>query len=382
MLGHGMIDEDYEYKLQTLKDNVHLLTPEILDDINQIVIREGHTLVKKKDEDLKGRCDSFVVETNVHYPTDANLLFNAIRKLITLMATLCSIFELSGWRQSRHHIRNIKKLFTIVRKLRRSSSKNPEKKEERENQIKEAYQAYIDSVEICLEKVRQTLINIEGGGLSAVKSIAEIKVYICHVERQIDQIRRRVINGEDIPHNEKVFSVFEEHTEWIIKGKAGVPVELGLKVCVLEDQFGFILHHRVMQNETDDKITVSMVAEAQSRFPELRICSFDKGFHSPANQIELRKILDFVALPKKGKLSASDKSHEHSETFIKLRHKHSAVESGINALEVHGLDRCPDRGLKNFNLYVALAVTGRNIQKLGAVILQRERELLKLDQAA
>ena len=56
-----------------------------------------------------------------------------------------------------------------------------------------------------------------------------------------------VLAGETIPHEEKVFSVFEEHTEWISKGKAGVPVELGLRVCVLEDQHGFILHHRVME---------------------------------------------------------------------------------------------------------------------------------------
>ena len=74
--------------------------------------------------------------------------------------------------------------------------------------------------------------------------------FIDHGWRQIDQIRRRVIEDERIPHEEKVFSVFEEHTEWVSKGKAGVPVELGLRVCVLEDQFGFILHHRVMEQQT------------------------------------------------------------------------------------------------------------------------------------
>ena len=59
--------------------------------------------------------------------------------------------------------------------------------------------------------------------------------YMAHVERQIDQIRRRVLQGEVIPHHEKVFSIFEPHTEWIVKGKVGVPVELGLRVCILED---------------------------------------------------------------------------------------------------------------------------------------------------
>ncbi len=98
-----------------------------------------------------------------------------------------------------------------------------------------------------------------------------------------------------------MFSIFEEHTEWISKGKAGVPQELGVRVCVLEDQHQFILHHRVMWQETDDKVAVAMISEAQQRYPHLTQCSFDKGFHnSPGNQRELGKLLDEVILPKKG----------------------------------------------------------------------------------
>lgn len=199
-----------------------------------------------------------------------------------------------------------------------------------------------------------------------------IERYLVHADRQIDQIRRRVIEGEKIPHNEKIFSLFEEHTEWISKGKAGVPVELGLKVCVLEDQHGFILHHRVMQNETDDQIAVTIVQQAKEFHPSLVSCSFDKGFHSPANQKELVEHLDFVVLPKKGRLSKEDKEREYSEEFIRARHQHSAVESAINALEVHGLDRCLDHGINGFKKYVALAVLDRNIQQLGVKLRQQE----------
>ncbi len=111
----------------------------------------------------------------------------------------------------------------------------------------------------------------------------EIENYIQHATREIDQIERRVIKGETIPHAEKVFFLFEPHTEWISKGKAGVPVELGVRVCILEDQHQFILHHHVMEKQTDDQIAVDMVTEAKKRFPGLNACSFDKGFHSPAN---------------------------------------------------------------------------------------------------
>ena len=89
MLGHSDWADETHYELQTLKDNLRLFTPEILDRINQEVVRAGHVLVKKSPDDgLNARCDSFVVETNVHFPTDTNLLWDAMRKTITLFPKL------------------------------------------------------------------------------------------------------------------------------------------------------------------------------------------------------------------------------------------------------------------------------------------------------
>lgn len=111
MLGHGIMDQDFNYALQTLKDNVSLFTPKVLDEINQIVVKHGHKLVEKKEgEDLKGSCDSFVVETDVHYPTDINLLFDAIRKTIILIMRLCGQLNIGG-RQGKKGLRKIKQLF-------------------------------------------------------------------------------------------------------------------------------------------------------------------------------------------------------------------------------------------------------------------------------
>ncbi len=378
MVGHGSFTDDYEYKLQTVKDNVSLLTPEILDEINILVVEAGHKIIKKKEaDDLQGRCDSFVVETNVHYPTDINLLFDAIRKVITLVATLCTLCNLSGWRQGAHNIKSIKRLFRKAQQLKRSTSKDQVKKDKRDELIKAAHLEYINAATIFLDRVRTTLQSVNGGSLSAIAIVFSIENFIAHAERQIDQIHRRVILGEKIPHSEKVFSIFEEHTEWISKGKAGVPVELGLRVCILEDQYGFILHHRVMENETDDKIAVPMVADCKNKFSALTSCSFDKGFHSPTNQKELPEYLEKVILPRKGKLSLKNRKLEYSPEFIKARHQHSAVESAINALEVHGLNRCPDHGIHGFKRYVSLAVLARNIQQLGVKIRQNELALLE-----
>ncbi len=209
--------------------------------------------------------------------------------------------------------------------------------------IKEAHQIYLSVVSAYLDKAETTLNSLNEADLTLEIALNEIREYIAHGRRQIDQIERRVLEGETIPHDEKVFSIFEEHTEWISKGKAGVPVELGLKVCILEDQYGFILHHRVMEKETDEQVAVTMVKEATKRHEGLRQCSFDKGFHTPANQEDLRSILSQVVLPRKGKLTEALKGQEQTEAFIKARHQHSAVESAINALEVHGLDRCLEK---------------------------------------
>jgi len=341
---------------------------------------------------LEGRCDSFVVETNVHYPTDINLLYDAIRKVVTLVAAICIMLNFSDWRQSKHNLKTIKRLFRKAQQLKRSTSKNPEKMELRKIQIIEAHQEYIDKVQEFLSKARTIIEKIDLNSLPfdinllqiSVK-IMEIQGYMQHAERQIYQISRRVIEGEKIPHAEKVFSVFQGHTEWINKGKAGVPVELGLKVCVLEDQYGFILQHKVMQKQTDDQVAIPMVEQTLEIFPELNSCSFDKGFHSPTNQQKLRSILNTVVLPKKGRLSKVDKEREYSKDFINKRHQHSAIESAINALEVHGLDMCPDHGIDGFERYVSMAVLARNIQQLGVKLRQIEIKKLrkkKFQQAA
>lgn len=381
MLGHSILNWDYQYALQTIKDNAALFTPEVLDKLNQIFVNYGHKIVgKKEDEGLRASCDSSVTETDVHYPTDINLLLDAMGKIIVLIMSLCDNLELRGWRKGIDNLRKVRKAFRRAQQLRRSTSKDDKKKAKKEQLIIYAHLIYLDLARTLIEKARETIFPIRSADIVIQLKIEEILRYIAHAERQIDQIRRRVIDGETIAHHEKVFSIFEEHTEWIQKGKAGVPVELGLRVCIVKDQFGFILHYRVMQNETDDKVAVPIILETKARFEDLISCSFDKGFHSPSNQEELAKILDKVILPRKGKLSAINEEIENSEEFIQARRKHSAVESSISALKNHGLERCLDHGLQGFKRYVGMAVAARNIAIIGHIIQQKElKRLQKLE---
>jgi IS5 family transposase len=129
-----------------------------------------------------------------------------------------------------------------------------------------------------------------------------------------------------------------------------------------------------MQQETDDQVAVPLVEDLVRRFPTLHSVSFDKGFHSPANQQSLADLIALPVLPKKGKCSQAEYEREHHPDFQSLRRRHSAVESAINALEVHGLDRCPDHGIDGFKRYVALAVVARNLHRIGAILLARDAE--------
>lgn len=374
MLGHGDWADTYRYELQTLKDNLRLFTPEILDRINQEVVGAGHVLVKKSpQEGLNARCDSFVGKTDVHFPTDTNLLYDAIRKSIETCADLGQAHGLSEWRQSAYQIRQFKKAYRVIQRLRHSTSKDEAKREAKHEEIQAAHRTYLAMAEGYLVRAGNTRARLEIGCSVPAAWLQPLDEYMAHAERQIDQIRRRVLQGETIPHAEKVFSIFQPHTEWISKGKAGVPVELGLRICVMEDQHRFILHHHVMEKTTDERVAVAMVQQTQARFPELASVSFDKGFHSPQNQTELNTLLDQVVLPKKGRLSKADRAREHAPAFSHLRRTHSAVESCINALQVHGLDKCPDHGIDGFKRYAALSVLARNIQRLGAIVRQQER---------
>ena len=177
-----------------------------------------------------------------------------------------------------------------------------------------------------------------------------------------------------IAHDEKVFSIFEEHTRWVSKGKAGCAVELGVPVCVVEDQFQFILHHKILWEGSDTDIAVSVINETQALHRDLRVCSFDRGFHSPGNRGQLDAMLDLNALPRKGRLSVAEREREQAQAFAEARRQHPAVESAINNLEHRGLDRVRSHGADGFAHTVALSILAANLHRIGLLVRRRMRE--------
>ena len=370
ILGHGILDFAQRYPRQTLCDNLRWFTPDVLERINQIVVHAGHELLGVNGKDaIHTRCDSFVVETDVHFPTDISLLWDAVRKVIHLTHRMSVVLGIKGWRQTRHNIRRMKRLYRLVQKERDSNKGSMS--------CLSATQQYIDEAQCCFTRAQEALTVAKSHYHYNKGTIEEIKGFIIHGRRQIRQITQRCFYGKTIPASEKVYSLFEEHTEWISKGKAGVPQELGLRVCIVESEYGFVMHHKVMEQEEDKDVAIPVIKETQRFYRNVKSCSFDKGFHSPYNQRELRKLLSVCVLPKKGRLNDEERRWEQSEEFKHHRHQHAAVESAINALENHSLDRCCDHGIDGFRRYVALAVVSRNIQIMGRLLQQRELKALQ-----
>ena len=122
--------------------------------------------------------------------------------------------------------------------------------------------AYLDAALKILDKARASLAALRVGN---------------RPEAALDKIDRRVLQGKTIPHGEKVFSIFEEHTRWISKGKAGKKVELDVPVCVVKDGNGFVRDHEIMWSGGDTDVAVPLAERCLKAFPNLRGCSFDRA---------------------------------------------------------------------------------------------------------
>ncbi len=209
MLGISDVLGAETFSYRTLARNVALLTPELLAAVNRLAVEAGHELAGcRPDEPLQARCDSFTVETDVHYPTDVNLLWDALRCLIRVLALACEQCGLGGWRQSAHLTWKVRGLFNRVRSSKR-----------RKNQPQRV-QDYVRQARRIAERAQESLEELAGAGADA-GILSEIKYFLDHAERQIEQVERRLLRGETIPQEAKVFSVFEPHTRWCAKGKAG-----------------------------------------------------------------------------------------------------------------------------------------------------------------
>jgi transposase, IS5 family len=364
----GFGHEPVEIGYQNILDNVSLLDDATVKELNVIIVELGHDVFKKKRAAaLHLKTDSFVVESNVHFPTDYNLLWDSARKGIDMVTKLQEKHNLPGWRKVGNWRNDLK---NKMRALGKASASGGKGKQER---METAAQRYLTKAKALYNKLESSKGSYPQADPADMVIIMELERFMELLHKHIGLLERRVINGEQIPHEEKMFSIFEQYTEWVTKGKMRPNVELGKKTTITTDQFNLIVDYQVMDNQCDSEIVPELSERIFSRY-RVASWSFDKGYWHKDNKILLSGHVENLVLPKKGKCNKDEAGEEHRPTFKKLRHRHSAVESNINELEYRGLDRCPDKGFPNFKRYIGLAVCAYNLRKIGGHLVAQERE--------
>ncbi|HMP28973.1 MAG TPA: hypothetical protein PKD85_05200 [Saprospiraceae bacterium] len=330
--------------------------------------------LKKKDDDVLAlKSDSFVVKTNIHFPTDYTLLYDSSRKALDCITKIMKRQQtkgfqlLTGWRKQKSWYKTLK---IIARTIGTTSKKGGKNKT---TDLEKVVQEYITLCSKLNNKLCESIYEVHHQADICIGIyVEELKKYMKYQMILMDQLERRIIKKEVIPNEEKIYSIFEPHTEWINKGKLYPNVELGKRLTITTDQYQMIIHHVIMEKQSDSQIVDKLNEEVSTKW-KIQSWSFDKGYYSKENKELLKNEVPEVILPKKGKKNQVEKVEESQKRYKKLRNNHSAVESNINELEYRGLDKCPDKGYDNFKRYIALSVCAYNLHKIGAYMQEVQR---------
>jgi hypothetical protein len=360
IMGIGDWDDETSFGWRRIRDNICLVQPETIEKISHAIVAAGHQIDAEAPK--KVRADSFVAETNIHYPSESSLIRDGLRKILELGKSITSALDVAGWRQHDHLYKKVKKL---CRQIERIAARKGPQYEER---LKTAYRKLLTLAGKITHRARALCDQVTSGNCS------EIEVFIQRTEQVCQTARRRVLEGKTVSNSEKLFSMFEPHTQLYKRGKAGEPIQFGRLVIVYEDAAGFITHHYVLPRDSEDRdVVVEQTRILQERLDgKIEDASFDRGFHSPENQEALAEIVSHPCLAKPGKQGL--KQHEQGTVrFREARRQHPGVESAIGALQSgNGLERCRDRSEKGFKRYIALGVLGRNLHVLGKLLIASE----------
>ena len=369
IMGIGDWDGETSFSWRTIRNNICLLKPYTIDAISQIIVAEGHAIDPEAVEQM--RADSFVMQTNIHYPTESSLIRDGLRKIIEMCLQGATDHQLSGWRQHLHLWKSVKK---VARQIDRIAAK---KGPDYVARLKDPYRELLQKSQRIIDRARQLCIDLvlPQATPDDVFGLDTLQAFIARTERVMDTAKRRVLLGESVPNSDKLFSVFEPHTQLYKRGKAGEPVQFGRQVLVFEDAAGFIVHGKLMRRDDGDSgVAVAETKVVQNRFGgRIKRLSFDRGFHSPENQILLADVIPSLCLPKPGVKQSLKQLAAADDDFLEAQQNHPGVESAIGALQSgNGMERCRDRSEIGFERYISLAILGRNLQTLGRLLIKNE----------
>ena len=345
------------------------LTPRTLKAVNDLVVRAA---VKLGLEDgAKLRVDTTVVQTDIHHPTDNTLLWDVVRVVTRLVGRLAKALELRrirGFCDRRRSAR--RRMYEIQRMTTR----------QRHEQQTGTYRVLIGIAEEVVGNARAAVEKtgkMRGKDMFADMAIEQLRKQIEHFcelgSRVIDQARRRVLDDEQVPNGEKIYSIFEPHTDLIKRGKVRTPIEFGHKVFLAESAQGLITQYEVLKGNPSDEVHVAPSLrrhrQAFGRVPELY--GTDRGFFSEQNLASCKHAgVKVVCIPQRGgKKTAEREAYEKTADFKEGQRFRAGIEGRISVLfRGRGMKRCLAEGPDRFELWVGAAVLANNLMRIAAML--------------
>lgn len=348
------------------------LTPETLKSINDLVVQAAIDLGLEDGQKL--RVDTTVVQTDIHHPTDNTLLWDVVRvitRLICYLAAALGRRRIKGFRNRTRAARR------RMQEIQRMTAR------QRQDHLAETYRELISIAEEVVESARTALrqtAKAHGKDTIAELAIAEARKEIEHFcdlgARVIDQARRRVLDGEQVPTAEKIYSIFEPHTDLIKRGKVQTPIEFGHKVFLAESACGLITQYEVLDgNPVDEQHVVISLQRHKQTFGDVpELYGSDRGFFSEPNVKSCQQQgVKVVCIPQRGGTKTPEReAYEKSRDFKDGQRFRAGIEGRISVLfRGRGMKRCLAEGRERFELWVAAAVLANNLMKIAALLTQR-----------
>jgi len=313
----------------------------------------------------KLRMDTTAVETNIHWPSDSSLLWDCYRTLARLIEKTREI-DRDAVGPGRIHLKRTKKLATVIARKARHKGKKAK-------DLKTIYERLISSIEGICGRSTQIAERLEGGeGLCCSPELVEYRRILVEqfghfvplTRRVVWQASERVIHGRQVPNEKKLFSIFEEHTELLKRGKAGKDIEFGHMIQIQQTGEKFITDYGVFDEKPVEPKQILPALNSHKNlfghYPES--IAADKGYWSGDEFAKIPDKVKVVSIPKKGSRNKVEREREHDPLFRLAQAFRAGVEGSISFLKrILGLGRCMNKGWQRYSSTVGATILAHNL---------------------
>lgn len=343
----------------------NLIRPETWKEVNGLLARAA--VKERLIEGHQVRLDTTAVETNIHWPTDSSLLWDTYRALVRCIEQIRETDPvLVGDRRLL-----LKKAKRLHQKIARKASKHPRSAAKLEPLYIKLFRLVANILQWADEMAESLARKIAKRRYSALVQVAmgSCLKELVHYRRLgghvLDQAQRRIIDKESVPNEEKIFSLFEPHTELLKRGKAGKPIEFGHMIQIQQVEGKFITDYDVFDTKPVEYELVEPALERHKalfgQYPDT--IAADKGYYERMEEIErLGEIVELVAIAKKGKRTEEQTRRETDPAFRHAQRFRAGVEGSISFLKrVLGLFRCYAKGWEHYKATVGATILAHNL---------------------